>query len=75
MGGACVKCGNNDPRVLDLDHIKPSEKDRAAHGKYPTYIRWRLWEKERDNLQILCANCHRIKTHEETWRTNAFICR
>lgn len=73
LGGKCVRCGNSDIRVLDLDHIDPDKKNKPAHRNYPTPIRVALWEKEMDNLQILCANCHRIKTHEETWKTEGMF--
>lgn len=52
-------------RVLDVDHIDPSRKLRPAHRQYSTPIRLSLWAKEMSNLQLLCANCHRIKTWED----------
>lgn len=67
LGNKCVKCGIDDPRVLDVDHIDPSKKTRPKHRNYPTAIRVALWERETDNLQLLCANCHRVKTHEQSW--------
>lgn len=69
LGGKCLHCGISDPRVLDIDHIDASKKNKPAHRGYPTPIRLTLWAKEMGNLQLLCANCHRIKTHKETWRT------
>lgn len=65
LGGKCCRCGNDDPRVLDVDHIDAKKKLRPKHRNYPTPIRVQLWEKETGNLQILCANCHRIKTCED----------
>jgi hypothetical protein len=59
--------------VLDLDHIDAAKKNKPAHRKYPTPIRIKLWEKEMGNLQILCANCHRIKTHDTHWKTEGMF--
>ena len=73
LGGKCVHCGINDIRVLDLDHIDATKKNKPAHRNYPTAIRVKLWEKEMDNLQILCANCHRIKTHATHWKTEGMF--
>lgn len=69
LGGKCLHCGIADVRVLDLDHIDAAKKNKPAHRNYPTPIRIKLWEKEMENLQILCANCHRIKTHATHWKT------
>lgn len=49
LGWDCSKCGLHSPdfRFFDVDHITPRSKH--GHGR-------------RDNLQILCPNCHRSKT-------------
>jgi 5-methylcytosine-specific restriction endonuclease McrA len=51
-GDRCEKCGwvPVHPCQLEIDHIVP----RSAGGT-----------NHRDNLQTLCANCHRLKTHLE----------
>lgn len=43
----CVKCGIDDEEVLEVDHIL----EVSVGGK-----------TEMENLQTLCANCHRRKT-------------
>ena len=73
LGGKCVTCGIADIRVLDIDHIDASKKTKPDLKKYPSYIRFALWEKDMGNLQILCANCHRIKTHRDTWKTDGMF--
>lgn len=67
LGGECAHCGNNDFRVLDVDHIDPAKKRKPRNNNLRT--RLLLWRREVNNLQLLCANCHRIKTHTQTWRT------
>lgn len=60
LGGCCNGCGLPDKRVLQIDHI-------AGHGhiergnrsvflrRVVSYPHW---------YQLLCANCHAIKTYE-----------
>jgi 5-methylcytosine-specific restriction endonuclease McrA len=68
LGGRCIRCGNNDPRVLEIDHIDGAKKLRPPHRFYSTPVRVNLWAREMGNLQVLCANCHRIKTWEDRQR-------
>jgi len=59
----CVDCGNADIRVLDFDHRDPAEKSFCiswGYHKRPEQIM-----KEIEKCDIRCANCHRIKHHEE----------
>jgi hypothetical protein len=63
LGGACVDCGNQDPRVLTFDHIDIEAKT-AGMGDL---VRQRgidspaVWI-EVENCELRCANCHTIKT-------------
>lgn len=61
-GGACVCCGNRNPRLLQLDHIN---NDGARHREVVnvTMPRWAYLNNFPDVLQLLCANCHHAKTH------------
>lgn len=68
----CAVCGERDPVVLQFDHVEPKMKlayrfnqHRGGFG-----IAWNLLgvEKRAAELakcQVLCANCHCRKTHEE----------
>ena len=67
LGDKCVKCGFNDKRALQFDHINGGGlKDRirfkAAQTMYKFYIN--NPELARKCLQILCANCNTIKIKE-----------
>lgn len=62
LSNPCVQCGIDDPRVLEFNHINPSEKehniaDMINHGYSINNIL-----KEVSKCEVLCANCHRIKT-------------
>lgn len=63
LGGKCVRCENSDPRVLDFDHIVPGEKKNSIAAIFALANRDKIKE-EVDKCQLLCANCHRIKSLE-----------
>ncbi len=60
----CVHCGESNPVVLEFDHIRGkkrmhvSEMVRRGHGLESI-------AEELAKCQVLCANCHRIKTSNE----------
>jgi hypothetical protein len=61
LGGYCVKCGNTDPRVLEIDHIH-GNGNQERRTKWPTgVIKEVLLTRDHCKFQLLCANCHTIK--------------
>lgn len=62
LGGKCVQCGyGENVLALDIDHINNDGKaDRAGLGWYKYYKK--VWERGCTGLQVLCCNCHAIKT-------------
>lgn len=64
LGGRCVKCGNTDRRVFHFDHIEPRDKRKSISALCVLKNRTQLKE-ELEKCQILCANCHMIKTLED----------
>ena len=53
MGGACVCCGETEPRFLQFDHINnDGHVDRKTAGRSIYYKR---------PIQLLCANCNAAK--------------
>jgi len=56
----CVDCGyDSDPAALDFDHVR-GEKTLGV-GQ----MRGHPWERvfaEIDKCEVVCANCHRIRT-------------
>jgi hypothetical protein len=65
LGGQCVECGLNDLFFLEFDHIDKSKKIKQITRSSPNH-----WEKEKNNLQLLCGRCHRIKTSINHTSTN-----
>ncbi|SRR6266700_4591282 len=63
LGGICVRCGWNDIRCLEIDHIIPVRGDRSLYGI--KLYRSIVTGGSTENLQVLCANCHAIKTYED----------
>jgi 5-methylcytosine-specific restriction endonuclease McrA len=59
----CVDCGEGNLVVLDLDHLRDKRWDIAymVSAGFP----WATIEAEIARCQVLCANCHRIKTARE----------
>lgn len=67
LGLKCKHCGieNSNVSFFDLDHIKPTRRHTLKNPR--TGFIW----KDEGNLQVLCPNCHRIKTIQD--RANGFI--
>ena len=57
----CLDCGENNPIVLDFDHIhnKKYNVSRMIHDGFS----WAAIKKEIAKCEVVCANCHRIRTH------------
>ena len=61
----CKDCGIRDPRLFDFDHMPEYEKlfdiSRAVGGSTRS---WNSIFLEIQKCEIVCANCHRIRTME-----------
>jgi hypothetical protein len=66
LGGVCIKCGFNDWRALQVDHVNGGGvAERKALGNWQYYGRLLSFIKESPNkYQLLCANCNWIKRWE-----------
>lgn len=58
MGGQCAACGMDYWEVLQFDHIAPIGNDRERDA-YKTVLRM---DDPHEIFQLLCANCHVLKT-------------
>lgn len=68
LGGQCAECGFSDHRALDIDHIDPTKKLRPKDGHYTWGRRFADWKANKENIRLLCANCHRL----HTWKSRGF---
>ena len=67
----CVVCGENDPRVLEFDHLDPRKKLFNISQGYRGGQAWRMVLSEIEKCQTLCANCHKRRTAAQfNWYKN-----
>src|SRR5437870_5766116 len=61
--GGCVDCGYNDrAEALDFDHLDSSSKFKEiAHMVDKS---WHYILAEMAKCEIVCANCHRVRTSQ-----------
>lgn len=59
----CVDCGENNPIVLEFDHVRGVKKANISDMSRASYSIATIKE-EIDKCEVRCANCHRIVTHE-----------
>lgn len=69
LGGKCLHCGYADERALQFDHKTPVRRKSNTtrnHGGclLPTEFR-AIINRETHDIQLLCANCHAIKTADD----------
>ena len=57
----CVDCGVNNHIVLDFDHLRDKKYNvsRMIHDGFS----WKAIKREIAKCEVVCANCHRIRTH------------
>lgn len=59
----CLDCGRYYPYyVMDFDHLE-SDKKEATISYLTATGRVGALKKELEKCQVVCANCHRIRTH------------
>ena len=61
QASGCQDCGVTNPIVLDFDHLKDKKYNvsRMIHDGFS----WAAIKKEIAKCEVVCANCHRIRTH------------
>lgn len=59
----CVDCGEDDPVVLDFDHVHGKKLGQVGHMASHA-ASWAKIEAEIAKCEVRCANCHRRKTAE-----------
>lgn len=67
-GKICLDCGNSDKRVLEFDHLRDKKFNISESFNHHT---WKKISIEISKCDIVCANCHRIRTIErlgKCWR-------
>ena len=69
QGKSCADCGFSDWRVLEFDHRDPEEKSFNVANMVRAWS-WKNILKEIEKCDVVCANCHRIRTYNTfgRWR-------
>lgn len=60
----CIVCGESNPIVLDFDHRDHKEKEYNISKMIATY-NWNTILLEIEKCDVLCSNCHRIRTSKQ----------
>lgn len=65
----CTDCLNTDWRVLEFDHVRGEKKYNIGDLMKGTFS-LDTFLAEVDKCDVVCANCHRIRTYERAghWR-------
>lgn len=58
----CVNCGEENPTVLEFDHIRDK---KCKISRLMERAAWKTVLKEIKKCQVLCSNCHQIKTAKQ----------
>ena len=61
LNGKCVSCSTRNHQILDFDHIIP----RFSSGYRKTTRNEQEMKRHPERFQLLCANCHWIKTFKQ----------
>lgn len=67
LGGVCCKCGFDDRRALQIDHVKGGglyDYNRSPGGVYLSRVKRHI-KRGGKKYQLLCANCNWIKRNEQ----------
>ena len=57
----CIKCGFNDIRALNLDHINNDGAQERKLRKAQTLLLYLISNNYPNGYQVLCSNCNQIK--------------
>jgi len=62
----CTDCAQRFPHyVMDFDHVSGEKEKEIARAVHLGWSKERLL-KEIGKCELVCANCHRVRTHSET---------
>ena len=62
-GVPCTDCGVSYPSfVMDFDHVRGAKQFSVGAGALT--LAWDRVLAEVEKCELVCANCHRVRTHE-----------
>lgn len=69
---SCVDCGNANPIVLQFDHVS-GQKFKAITTMVHECYSWDKILEEIHKCELVCANCHQIRTFNRNGWSDRFI--
>ncbi len=64
LGGQCVNCGNDDHKVLQINHIKGGGRKEYKIKNYSKVCKEILETKREGEFDLRCANCNVLYEYE-----------
>jgi hypothetical protein len=65
LGSKCCKCGFEDIRALQIDHVNGRGNIHRKNNSWSTIYRSIINRTNTEKFQLLCANCNYIKRFVE----------
>lgn len=66
----CADCGNTfHPICMDFDHVRGEKRQEVSRLVSDGHT-WEILKEEIDKCDIVCANCHRIRSQLTNWGRN-----
>lgn len=62
----CKDCENSDVRVLEFDHLPEFKKSKDISRMISDSVSINTLQKEMDKCEVVCSNCHKIRTVERS---------
>lgn len=59
----CIDCGEDDPIVLEFDHVDPTTKTKSIANMLRSFATVTAIQEEINKCVVRCANCHRRRTY------------
>lgn len=70
----CADCGGRFDLVsMDFDHRDPSKKEFCVSHMRKGFISMRRFVEEIEKCDVVCANCHRVRTKKQHEKGVFFI--
>lgn len=66
-GKVCKDCGEGDVLVLEFDHVRGTKRKAVSRMVSDGYGLETI-RVEIEKCDVVCANCHRRRTHKGSWR-------
>ena len=65
----CADCGVPYPHwIMDFDHVRGTKKVNVSYLARNT-VSWETIKEEIAKCDVVCANCHRQRTHQRRTKT------